>query len=200
LPQEDIITLLLQHGAVLIILAFAGKDDKITKRNKIRERVMPKKFISSIKTQTLIMLKNVKYTLKIVPSSKFNVLTSGQPYWRHFYHLIHSIDQWFIDPDNYVEPVFGAKGLNTLDGKPGKILSKKTITKYFKTVEKKIVKYLATLDDASLSRKAKGSGFTKLEYIIGQNRHVMYHVGFIHACIQKETGVWPEYYGLNNYR
>jgi hypothetical protein len=144
------------------------------------------------------MFKNVKETLEIVPSSKFNDLTCGQPYWRHFYHLIHSIDQWFVDPNNYVEPMFSEKGLNKLEGKPQKKLSKTLLMKYFKIVENKIIKYIGTLDDSVLSKKAKNSKFAKLEYIIGQNRHVLYHVGFIHACVKKETGIWPEYFGLNN--
>jgi hypothetical protein len=37
----------------------------------------------------------------------------------------------------------------------------------------------------------------QFQFIIGQNRHLMYNLGMIHIMLQIETGKLPEYIGMS---
>ena len=50
--------------------------------------------------------------------------------------------------------------------------------------------------NTELTEYPEKSKFTKLELILGQFRHIMFHIGMIYGCILMERGEIPNYAGL----
>jgi hypothetical protein len=153
---------------------------------------------SLVSGQAVLLFSNIDETFNSLLARDFRKAACGHPYWKHFYHMLHSLDQWFINPFEFIEPGMQVSGLNSYDVKIKKQLGKKELLKYYGQIRSKIKKYLASLKDAELAEKPAGCRYTRLDLIIAQSRHLMYHIGFIHACIRNDTGKWPEYKGLSN--
>jgi len=152
----------------------------------------------SIRNQTRQIFQNIEILLGEIPANEFDTTKGGFKTWKHFYHLIHSLDKNFIDPDNYIEPEFHKKNLNIIYLDDENKLTKDEIEKYYENVKNKIQEYLNELEDKALENKIAFNGMelTKLELILAQLRHVFYHVGYLHCCIKIEKGETPEYIGL----
>jgi hypothetical protein len=57
--------------------------------------------------------------------------------------------------------------------------------------------YLEKLDDGMLADRPPGCPHTRLTLVLGQYRHLMYHIGLIHGCLRaKSGGTNPPYVGL----
>jgi len=153
---------------------------------------------NSIQKQTKQIFQNIEILLEVIPADEFDTIKGGFKTWRHFYHLIHSLDKNFIDPGNYNEPEFHKKNLNIIYLDDGNKLSKDQIEKYYKEVKDKIQKYINELDEKALDEEITfhEMKLTKLELILAQLRHIFYHVGYLHCCIKTEKGETPEYIGL----
>jgi hypothetical protein len=153
----------------------------------------------SVKNQTKQIFQNIDILFDTIPENEFDTAKGGFKTWRHFYHLIHSMDKNFIDPENHMEPEIHKKNLNVIyiDDDDNK-LTKDEIKNYYTNVKNKIEKYIRELDDRKLEEKMKfnGTEYTSLELILAQLRHIFYHVGYLHCCIKIEKGGTPEYIGL----
>ncbi|GBU28219.1 hypothetical protein R84B8_01777 [Treponema sp. R8-4-B8] len=152
----------------------------------------------SIRNQTKQIFQNIEILLEVILENEFDSVKGGFKTWKHFYHLIHSLDKNFIDPGNYVEPEFHKKNLNIIYLNDKNKLTKNEIEKYYENVNNKIQKYLNELTDETLENKIvfNGMEFTKIELILAQLRHIFYHIGYLHCCIKIEKGETPEYIGL----
>jgi hypothetical protein len=64
---------------------------------------------NSIKNQTGKIFQNIEILFEAISDNEFDTTKGGFKTWRHFYHLIHSMDKNFIDPGNYIEPDFHKK-------------------------------------------------------------------------------------------
>jgi len=152
----------------------------------------------SIRNQTRQIFQNIEILLDVIPANEFDTVKGGFKTWKHFYHLIHSLDKNFIDPSNYVEPEFHKKNLNIIYLEDENKLTKNKIEKYYESVKNKVQKYLNELTDETFENKIifNGMELTKMELILAQLRHIFYHVGYLHCCIKIEKGETPEYIGL----
>jgi len=152
----------------------------------------------SIRNQTRQIFQNIEILLEVIPADEFDAIKGGFKTWKHFYHLIHSLDRNFIDPGNYVEPEFHKKNLNIIYLEDENKLTKDEIEKYYENVRNKVQKYLNELKEETIEDKVifNGMELTKMELILAQLRHVFYHVGYLHCCIKIEKGETPEYIGL----
>jgi len=152
----------------------------------------------SIRNQTRQIFQNIEILLEVIPADEFDAIKGGFKTWKHFYHLIHSLDRNFIDPGNYVEPEFHKKNLNIIYLEDENKLTKDKIEKYYEDVKNKIQRYLNELKEETIEDKVifNGMELTKMEMILAQLRHVFYHVGYLHCCIKIEKGETPEYIGL----
>ncbi|WP_461246060.1 DinB family protein [Treponema sp. R6D11] len=152
----------------------------------------------SIRNQTKQIFQNIEILFEVIPANEFDTEKGGFKTWKHFYHLIHSLDKNFIDPGNYVEPEFHKKNLNIIYINDENKLTKDEISNYYENVKNKIQKYLNDLKDETLENKVvfNGMEFTKIELILAQLRHIFYHIGYLHCCIKIEKGETPEYIGL----
>ena len=152
----------------------------------------------SIKNQTKQIFQNIEILLEVIPQNEFDTIKGGFKTWKHFYHLVHSLDKNFIDPSNYDEPEFHKKNLNNIYLDDDNKLTKNEIVKYYENVKIKVQEYINELDEETLDEKIifNGMNLTKMELVLAQLRHVFYHVGYLHCCIKIEKGETPEYIGL----
>ena len=79
-----------------------------------------------------------------------------------------------------------------------RLLSKGELFEYYLKIKTKLQGYLTTLTVADLSLRPEGCTFSKLDLLLGQFKHIMFHIGMIHGCILMENGEIPDYVGLSD--
>lgn len=109
--------------------------------------------VNNIKLQTEIMFVNVDIMLK---TCDLNFTLCDMPIWKHVYHMLHSCDQWFINPFDYVEPDFHEPNLNSLDIPSKSMLSREMLSDYLDKVRVKILSFLNSLTDENLYEIPQG--------------------------------------------
>lgn len=154
--------------------------------------------IEIIEEQTNRALWEVKNVIDCVPDELWNKEYCDMPCWKHIYHMLHSLDLWYINPKdkNFQEPAIHEKDLNNLDAVSKKLLSRKEIDTYFLSIEKKIKKYVSELKDEQLLEYPKDCDYCKFTLILAQFRHLHSHMGMIMGFIIDDTGLWPRVLGL----
>lgn len=151
--------------------------------------------IRTIRNQTVILFENIRETLDYCSDELIEKSSSKWPLWKQFYHLLHSLDQWFINPMNFTEPAIHQPHFRTSDQGPG-ILSKQQLLTYYHDIRRRIENYLDTLTVEILEEPVGKGEFNRLDLILIQFRHVMHHIGYLHHDIKSETGISPEYIGI----
>ncbi|MFT8887578.1 MAG: hypothetical protein ABF904_02020 [Ethanoligenens sp.] len=149
---------------------------------------MGNELVADIQEQTRVMLHNVDTMLQ---TCVLDAVLCEMPIWKHVYHLLHSLDRWFINPTQFVEPDFHEPGLNSLDITSDHALTKEQLRRYHAAICLKIVDYLDTLTDDALTQKPEGCPYTRMALILGQYRHLYAHLGNINAVTIMRTGKWP---------
>lgn len=151
-----------------------------------------------IEDQTKRALWEVKNVIDCVPDSLWNKEYCDMPLWKHIYHMLHSLDLWFINPrdKHYCEPSIHSENLNNLDIITDKTLSRNDIENYFKEIEIKITDYITKLNDEELLDYPENCEYTKFTLILAQYRHLHTHMGIIMGFIIDDTGLWPNLLGL----
>lgn len=155
---------------------------------------MSKTLVDLIAAQTEVLLTNAAICLN---TCDLQAKVYEMPLWKHAYHMLHSLDRWFINPERYIEPPFHVENLNSLDIPSETVLSKAQLDGYLETASAKIRGYLAGLSDGQLSEKPEGCEFTRLSLILGQFRHLYAHLGIINGATIEATGKWPRVIGLS---
>ena len=158
-------------------------------------RSVSEAIVQTIQLQTKVLLDNIQTTLDYCDDSLMEKSFPTWPVWKQFYHLLHSLDEWFIDPVSFKEPSMHQPYFRTSDSGPEK-LTRGQVGEYFKQVRARIESYLNSLT-ASLLLEHVGKGdLTRLDLILIQFRHVMHHIGYLHCAIKNETGESPKYIGF----
>lgn len=137
--------------------------------------------------------------LKCIPESCWARRFGDQPVWRHVYHMLHSLDLWFINPRDaaYREPPFHRQGLNGLTGgHSGPELSRVRLLDYFSAVSAKIDGHVRSLSDEDLLVRPGNCEYTRFTLILAQFRHLHTHMGMLMGFLLTETGRWPYVLGL----
>jgi hypothetical protein len=165
----------------------------------LKGEIMKNSLVEIITRQINILFQNMQITLDEITDMQLVPQISDMPVWKHVYHTLHSLDQWFINPNRYKEPDFHIDKLNSLFDSSDKSLSKEELQSYFDSVKEKINKYLAELTDDDLAYCPEGYNFSRLELILGQIRHLSYHIGLIHCFIRSESGKWPAFMNLSRF-
>ncbi len=149
-----------------------------------------------IRDETNRALWEVRNVIECIPDSFWNQRYCEMPLWKHVYHMLHSLDQWYINPRVYKQPAFHTEGLNDLDSESAAPLSRKAIEDYFETVKKKITEYDDSLTDDLLLQKPERCEWSRFELILAQHRHLHSHLGMIMGFLIDDTGRWPKVLGL----
>lgn len=154
------------------------------------------KLTDVILDQTKRALWEVKNVIDCVPDSLWDKKYCDAPMWQHIYHMLHSLDMWFINPYKYTEPAIHSENLNNLDIQPDIQLSKTELVKYYDDIKLKIENYIIDLSDNELSEFPENCQYTKFTLILAQFRHLHSHMGMIMGFIIDDTGFWPRVLGL----
>ncbi|MCD7949395.1 MAG: hypothetical protein LUG12_03910 [Erysipelotrichaceae bacterium] len=122
------------------------------------------------------------------------------PMYTHIYHMLHSLDLWFINPcdTTYKELATHEYNLNNLDVVTYKILSRNEINDYYNEIKMKIQNYVSSLSDKQLLEYPSHCEYTKFTLILAQFRHLHTHMGMIMGFIVDDTNLWPNVLGLEN--
>lgn len=132
---------------------------------------MRKELVSNIRKQTEVLFTNAEIMLK---TCNLDYILCDMPIWKHVYHMLHSCDQWFINPNEYTEPDFHVPNLNSLD-----IPSEKTLSR------------------EQLYEVPNGCVSNRLGLILSQYRHFYAHLGNINGTTIIETNRWPRVIGTS---
>lgn len=133
-----------------------------------------------------------------VPDELWKKRYDGIPMWKYIYHMLYSMDRWYINPkdENYKEPTFHMETLADLNVVPkDEFLTRKQLMEYFKGIKKKIKMYNEKLTDSDLSTSPTDCELSRFRLILGQFRHWHRHMGIIYGFVIQDTGKWP--YVLN---
>lgn len=159
---------------------------------------MSQEFVEIISDQTKRTLWEVKNVIDCVPEKLWCKAYCNMPLWKHIYHMLHSLDLWFINPRdcNFEEPFFHEKDLNNLDVISSKNVTREEMNIYFAQIENKIESYIKQLQDEELLEMPKACEYSKFTLIMAQYRHLHSHMGMIMGFIIADTGLWPRVVGL----
>ena len=161
--------------------------------------------IQQIKNQQEINFINVKeQILKADLETVFDAENNS----RYIFHYLHSMDRFFINPMNYVyegEKLFGIpENLSVIDPKRAGyesdssiVISREQLLNYFEHVKNKIDAYFESLKYEDLLEKPDGCDYTRLELILAQFRHMMWHVGVSSAITFNSKKEWNAFTGLS---
>lgn len=127
-----------------------------------------------------------------------NALMCGSPAWRYVYHTIHSADKWFFNPFVYDEPPFHEDGMDNPDNPCSADFSDEELLDYLERVKRKTSDYLDGLTDNDLYECPENCGFTRMELVLMQCRHLNIHVGMLNGQTAERTGKFPAAVGPNS--
>jgi hypothetical protein len=157
-----------------------------------------------LRKQTEILLKNLDDQ---IAAADLDVLIDGLPNSRYLFHTLHSLDRNFINPDGFSEPALSVCGINPEaavidETRPdfkrttGSPITRQALASYASYIRTKIDLYFGTLDDTMLGETPPGCRFTRLTLMLGQFRHLMWHLGLSSGLTVSAGSGWPEYTGL----
>lgn len=149
-----------------------------------------------IKDQTERTLWSLHNVIDAIPDSYWDKEYCEMPLWKHIYHALHSLDQWYINPMVYKQPEFHTKDLNNLDVKTEGRLTRENIKQYNSQVSDKIRRYLEDMTDDKLLEKPENCPYSKFQLIMAQHRHLDMHIGMLMGYIIAGEGLWPRVMGL----
>lgn len=153
-------------------------------------------YLAAIREQTSRALWEVENVVDCIPDDMWNASYCSMPLYKHVYHMLHSLDQWFINPSCYAEPRFHIPNLNNLDTVTDMALTREELRAYFSQVREKIVCYLENLTEEQLLAQPEGCEWTRFTLMLAQHRHLHSHMGMLMGFIIAKTGLWPKVIGL----
>lgn len=153
-------------------------------------------YLEAIREQTSRALWEVENVVDCIPDDMWDAPYCGMPLYKHVYHMLHSLDQWFINPSRYAEPPFHIPNLNNLDIVTDMALSREELRMYFLQVRKEIKCYLDGLTEDALLVRPEGCEWTRFTLMLAQHRHLHTHMGMLMGFIIAKTGLWPKVIGL----
>lgn len=116
----------------------------------------------------------------------------NQPLWKHIYHAMYWFDYWCCTPENFVGADFHCENLNSLDIASDIIVTQEDLLNYFETIKSKTIDYLEDLTEEKLNEVIENcDNKSRFECILGQFRHVCFHLGNVNAMTINDTGNWP---------
>ncbi len=146
-----------------------------------------------ITEMTVRALWETQNVLDCIPEELWDRLYAGSPLWQHIYHMLHGLDQWFINPrdTDFIEPPIHMPSLDDLNVYPQTRLDREKINEYFYTIKAKLSLYLPALHDEDLLQRPDNCEWTRFTLILSQYRHLHLRVGMLMGFIVAETGLCP---------
>ena len=142
---------------------------------------------------TVRALWETQNVLDCIPDELWDRPYGGAPLWQHIYHMLHALDQWFINPRDrdFVEPPIHTPRLEDLAIYPATRLTRRQIYEYFHTIKAKLSLYLTALHDEDLLQRPAGCQWVRFTLILAQYRHLHLHLGMLMGFVLAATGLTP---------
>ncbi len=142
---------------------------------------------------TVRALWETQNVIDCIPNELWQKTYGGAPLWQHVYHMLHALDQWFINPraDDFIEPPIHTPRLQDLAIYPAVRLSRRQLDEYLYTIKAKLSLYLTALHDEDLLQRPDRCEWTRLTLILAQYRHLHRHLGMLMGFVLAETGLCP---------
>jgi len=160
--------------------------------------------IRQIKEQQEINFKNIEDQIRF---ADLETVFDNENDSRYIFHYLHSVDRFFINPSDYVYQGSIEENLSIIDSARVGYIDDKSIViprqqllDYFETVKTKINTFFETLTVEQLIEKPEGCEYSRMEFILAQFRHLMWHVGVSSAISFTSKGEWNEFTGLSGLR
>lgn len=164
--------------------------------------------ILQIKNQQEINFTNIKDQIL---AADLETVFDAENNSRYIFHYLHSLDRFFMNPVGYVyegEKLFGIdENLSVIDPKregyisdTSIVISRQQLLDYLDYIKLKIDAYFETLTPENLLQKPEGHEYTRLELILAQFRHMMWHIGVSSAITFNSKKEWNEFTGLSGLR
>ena len=164
--------------------------------------------IRQIKAQQEINFINIEEQIN---KADLEAVFDGVNNSRYIFHYLHSMDRFFINSIGYVyegEKLFGIpENLSVIstsragfEPDTSIVISRQQLLDYFGYVRAKINSYFDTLTPEGLTDTPEGCEYTRLELILAQFRHMMWHVGLSSGITFQAKGEWNEFTGLKGLR
>ena len=116
----------------------------------------------------------------------------NQPLWKHIYHAMYWFDYWCCTPENFVGADFHCENLHSLDIKSDITVTQEELLKYYDSIKSKTYNYLESLTAGKLNEIVENcDGKSRFECILGQFRHISFHLGNVNSMTIKDTCEWP---------
>jgi hypothetical protein len=129
---------------------------------------------------------------------------AGAPFWQQVYHTIYWMDFWLREEYSQAEyrSMIIEKGLSfELDKVSRDCLSREESQEYLEKVQAKLERFFGKLDDGKLTSPiVERSGFTYLDAIVSQIRHIQYHVGQCNTILGGQGEKTVEWIAYNENR
>lgn len=147
-----------------------------------------------IAEMTVRALWETQNIMDCIPDEIWDKEYAGSPLWQHVYHMLHKLDQWFINPrdKDFVEPPIHSPSLDDLETYPEGRLGRTQMEEYFYTIKAKLSLYLNALHDEDLLQRPESCEWTRFTLILAQYRHLHLHLGMLMGFVVCETGLCPK--------
>ncbi len=149
-----------------------------------------------ITEMTVRALWETQNVLDCIPDALWDIRFGGAPVWQHIYHMLHELDQLFINPDDpdFVEPPVHHPHLQNLSIYPAAHLDRRQIDDYFYTIKAKLSLYLTSLHDEDLLQRPENCTWTRFTLILAQFRHWHLHLGMLMGLYRRTPVCAPARY------
>jgi hypothetical protein len=136
--------------------------------------------------------------IDICPQGLWESVSGGYPFWQQIMHTLMGTQYWLRESAELIsEPDFGLGKVPDLGSVPDFILSREQVRNFADEVAISAWKHLDSMNDEKLIRaSAVNPKTTYLDNIIGQIRHIQYHVGHCDAILREHRTCpagWIEY-------
>lgn len=159
---------------------------------------MEKHIITELKKHFSRTSKMLFQSINACPDEIWETASEGYPFWQQAYHAIYWVDVWmsesiykFEKPEGFYTKSY------ELDNACAKVFSKNQVIDYCNIVFKKCDDYFEKLNDIDLYERNTffDKNLTTFDRIMGQIRHVSYHIGYMDCILKKYTGNFPDCIG-----
>lgn len=129
---------------------------------------------------------------RVILTCDLNKELYNQPLWKHIYHAMYWFDYWCCTPQNFIEAAFHCDNLHSLDIKSDVTVTQEDLLNYDEIIKSKTYDYLKNLTDDMLNEIVDNcDNKSRFECVLGQFRHVGFHLGNINAMTINDIGEWP---------
>ncbi len=154
--------------------------------------------------QTKILFENIANQIM---SADLSCMVDNVNNSRFLFHTIHSMDKYFINPYQYNyevnELIDISEDYSVISQQregyraaEGFVIPREKLQCYFDFVKAKIENYLAALTDEELTQCPPNCPYTRLDLILAQFRHAMFHAGMSEIVTFNTKGQWIAWAGL----